>query len=889
MTLEVGKKLGPYEILSPIGAGGMGEVYRARDTKLGREVAIKVLPEAFAENEERLARFEREARLLASLNHPNIATLYGFEHSDGVHFLAMELADGETLAEQLQRGAIPLDDALPIFKQIAEALEAAHEKGIIHRDLKPANIKFSSEGKVKVLDFGLAKAMSGDPAKGEVSESPTITRDATATGVVLGTAAYMAPEQARGKPVDQRADVWAFGVVLYEVLTGKRAFAAEDVTLTLAAVVTSNPDLAVLPNAISPSLKLFLGRCLKKDPRTRVQAIGDMRLALEGAFDISLPEVTPPEVSRLRVAVPWLIAAGAIVVALWALVSERRVQNAVTTLPRPQRSFTIDSPEGTVFPRGIGPVIAISPDGETVVFSAENDQGRQLYRRALAEFEATPVRGTEGAPSMPFFSPDGRWVAFGDGTSNEMRRVPLEGGDPFLVCSQCGGDGHWSETRSIVFGVGGKRSVFRVPETGGDPEAIVEPMLERGIVAVNRPILLPGGAAVLFDINPFGCGGIGVVSLENQELIVVTENGTDPFYSPSGHILFGREHTLYAVPFDVSRLEVTGPETPVLSGVRVENGGAVQAKLSRNGTLVYLPADQIGTRLVLVDRDKGQIDRVLEEGRFFRAPRVSPDGRRIAVQINAGGSCDVWIHEAETLRPLTNTDDASNPIWTPDGRSISFSSRSNGSFAIQSVASDGAGEVLTLMTSNLPIRPEAWSQDGTHLIFREDSSTPDLFVTDIREPDSRTAYVVSDFSERSARLSPSGGWVAYVSNQSGSDEVYVRPFPGPGRERRVSPDGGEDPVWGRADTELVFRSVDTTGPVSVASLRLERSEIVEHVKALFDVEPYWSNPGQIDYDMYPDGRLLMLSQRDPAATRSRIHVIENWFLDLNQLAGENLR
>jgi serine/threonine-protein kinase len=572
MTLSAGTNLGQYEVVEAIGAGGMGEVYRARDTKLGREVAIKVLPDAFAENEERLARFEREARLLASLNHPNIAALYGLEQSDGVQFLVMELADGETLGERLRRGPIPVEDALPIFKQIAEALEGAHEKGIIHRDLKPANIKVSSEGKVKVLDFGLAKAMSGDPVKNELSESPTITRNATATGVVLGTAAYMAPEQARGKSVDQRADIWAFGVVLYEMLTGRHAFEAEDVTLTLAAVVTSEPDHTLLPSDLSPSLKRFLGRCLEKDPRKRVQAIGDMRLALEGAFETGFPRATSPVVPRHRVALPWLIAAGAIIVALWAIVSERRAQNAVTTLPRPQRSFTIDSVEGTIFPRGVGPVIAISPDGETVLYSAEGGQGRQLYRRSLADFEATPIRGTEGASRMPFFSPDGKWVAFGDSTLTEIKRVPLTGGEPFVVCNRCD-EGHWGDAGSIVFGRDG--TVFRVPETGGEPEAIVEPMPERGIVALARPNLLPGGASVLFDINPFDCGGIGVVSLESQELIVVTDNGTDPFYSPSGHILFARDRTLHAVPFDLARLEVTGPETPVLSGVRVENGGSV--------------------------------------------------------------------------------------------------------------------------------------------------------------------------------------------------------------------------------------------------------------------------------------------------------------------------
>jgi len=880
----IGRTLSHFEITAKLGEGGMGVVYRATDSKLGREVAIKVLPEAVASDPERLARFDREARVLAALDHSNIAAIYGLEEAEGRKLLVMQLAEGETLAERITRGPIPVDEAIPIALQIAEALETAHEKGIVHRDLKPANVKVTQDGQVKVLDFGLAKALEPEPdseSKQLLTQSPTLTAQMTGAGVLLGTAAYMAPEQARGKPVDTRADVWAFGVLLYEMLTGSHPFQDEDISLTLAAVMTSEPDLGQLPREVSPSLGAFLGRCLEKDPKERVQAMGDMRLALEGVFEGGAGHGTSPDVPWHRAALPWLIAVSATIVAIAVIVSERWARTDTAALPRPQRRFTIESAEGTTLPQGLGPAIALSPDGETVVYAAESEAGRQLYRRSLAHFDATPIRGTEGA-LMPFFSPDGKWVAFGNDTLTEIKRVPLSGGEAFTVCSQCA-DGHWGDDGSIVFDLDNV-SLSRVPEIGGEPEVLVEPMPELGIVKVGRPSLLPGGTAVLFDINPFECGGVGVVSLESQKLIVITDNGTDPFYSPTGHILFARERTLFAVPFDLASFELTGRETPVLSGVRVENGGTVQAALSRNGVLVYAaPGDEIGTQLVWVDRSSGQIERVLEEGRFFRAPRVSPDGRQIAVQINAGGSCDLWLREAGTLRPLTDTGQASNPIWTPDGRFVTFSSRSRGSFAIQSIPSDGAGEARTLLVSNLPIVPEAWSSDATQLIFREISSTPDLFVTDMREPGSKRAYVASDFSEHSATLSPSGEWVAYISDQIGSEEVYVRPFPGPGPERRVSRRGGEAPSWGRDDSELVFRSSDEDS-VLIASLRLDLTEVVVEERALFDAEPYWNPPGSASYDIHPQGqRLLMLNQRDPDATRSRLRVVENWFLDLREL------
>ena len=660
MPLSPGKKLAHYEIVEPIGKGGMGEVYRARDSKLGRDVAIKVLPDEFAQDEERLKRFQREAKVLASLNHPNIASIYGLELDEGIHYLVLELVEGETLAQRIARGAIPVAEALEIAKQITEALEEAHEQRIVHRDLKPANIKITPDGKVKVLDFGLAKAFAGETPEADSSMSPTLTRNATQMGVIMGTAAYMSPEQARGRTVDTRADVWAFGVVLYEMLTGRRPFHGEDVSLTLAAVMTFEPDFEGLPDDLSPLLKVFLARCLDKDPKRRVQAIGDMRLAIEGAFAIDALPVVAPAVPWRRAALPWATALGVLVVAIAVSVSGRWEQMDADA-ERRQRRFTIDTVEGTAVSKGVGTAIAVSPDGETVVYLADSGGGRQLYRRSLAELEATLIQGTQGA-RMPVFSPDGQWLAFNAGNQT-IKRVALSGGEPFTVCTECE-DGSWGDNGSIVFERGGKLGV--VPDTGGQPGVLIEPMPEQGVSTMSRPSLLPGATAVLFEIGSFQFGGVGVFSLESEQLIVVTENATDPIYSPTGHILFARERTLFAVAFDLERFRITGQAMPVLSGVRVENGGSVQAAISRDGLLVYIPAgDEIGTRLVWVDRS-GQVESALEEIRVFYAPRISPNGQHIAVQINDGGNSVIWIYHSGMSQRLTDTGRAANPVWTPD-------------------------------------------------------------------------------------------------------------------------------------------------------------------------------------------------------------------------------
>ena len=552
MALNPGTKLGVYEILSTLGSGGMGDVYRARDTKLGREVAVKVLPESLARDPERVARFEREARLLASLNHPGIATLYGFEVSDHVHYLVMELVEGETLAERIARHPVPIEEAISLFKQIAEAIEAAHEKGIVHRDLKPANIKVTPESVVKVLDFGLAKAFVEENASSELSQSPTITRHATATGAIMGTAAYMSPEQARGKTVDKRTDIWAFGCCLYETLTGKVAFLGETVSDTIVKILDKEPNWNALPEGAHT---LLIQKCLRKDPHRRLQAIGDVRIELEegtGVLAQGQEEAGQPRTSRLAV----LVAIVATAIAAWSLLSRR----SSTSMPNVRAAIPL--PEGAGLAVGNTAALAISPDGERTAFVASRDNTRQLYLRSLDEMEARLIEGTEGA-RMPFFSPDGRWLGFF--MDGELRKVPVTGGAVIQITAIRGSfrGASWGDDDRIVFTPSNNVGLARVSAGGDDFEWLTTPVRERGEKSHRFPEVLPGADAVLFtlgasDIERFDDAAIAVLSLETGEYRVLVEGGTNPRYSATGHLVYSHGDALLAVPFDVAELQLKG-------------------------------------------------------------------------------------------------------------------------------------------------------------------------------------------------------------------------------------------------------------------------------------------------------------------------------------------
>jgi serine/threonine-protein kinase len=641
MALEIGSRLGHYDVTALIGEGGMGQVYQATDTKLNRQVALKILPEAFASDPDRLARFQREAQVLASLNHPNIAQIHGLEDSEGTKALVLELVEGPTLADRIAQGPIPLDEALPIAKQIAEALEAAHEAGVIHRDLKPANIKVRDDGTVKVLDFGLAKAFQPDASDVSQSMSPTISLTAAATqmGMVIGTAAYMAPEQARGKLVDKRADIFAFGVVLYEMLTGQRPFQGEDVSLTLAAVMTFDADLDRLPETFSPTLKTYLARCLAKDPKERLRDIGDVRLAMEGAFETtvsaSIPEPTAAHPAAWRL-LPWVAAVLLAVItgiAVWSLMRPPAPRVERFAIPPP-------APETMGISQGRRD-IAISPDGSTVVYSVTGGSPFQLYVRPVDALTATPLVGGPGTQAYsPFVSANNAWVGFLDNADRRIKKVSILGGPRVDICDPGAAmlGATWAEDdTTIIFGNSVPSGLWRVSANGGEPEEVSTPDIEQG-VNHGWPRVLPGGRAVLFTIltsETVENAQIAMLDLDSGEHRVLFSGGSAPRYSPTGHIVYGVSGTLRAVGFDLNRLEVTNPNpVPVLDGVSMKPSGAANFDLAGDGSLVYVE----GTGGGVAPRTLVWVDRAGRE-EPLETPELAYEQPRIARRHASGGRC----------------------------------------------------------------------------------------------------------------------------------------------------------------------------------------------------------------------------------------------------------
>ena len=676
MPLTPGTTLGPYSVTAKIGEGGMGEVYRARDTKLDRDVALKVLPQAFTDDPDRLARFEREAKVLASLNHPNIGHIYGLEEAEGQKALVLELVEGPTLADRIKQGPIPIGEALPIAKQIAEALEAAHEQGVIHRDLKPANIKVRDDGMVKVLDFGLAKAFQPDASDVSASMSPTISLTAAATqmGMVIGTAAYMAPEQARGKQVDKRADIFAFGVVLYEMLTGQRPFQGEDVSLTLAAVMTFEPELNLLPETLSPTLKTYLIRCLAKDPKERLRDIGDVRLAMKGAFETTIgspletavPQVWPRPVPTLIIGVLIAMIAG---VGAWNL---KPAPDSSADLMR----FLIAPPEGVQFSNV---QYAVSPDGARLAFvglSTEDPGIRNLWVRDFGALEARMLPGTEGA-SFPFWAPDSRAVAFV--SAGELKRVDIDGGSPVSLAVGHEGsvaDGTWSTDGVILFSaLGDERGIFRVPENGGLVVQVTTLDESGGEIAHLHPRFLPGSQHFLYvarGATP-AASALYVSSVDAPSRTRLFSTNSKVEWVTTGHFLFLREGTLMAQRFDDENLELVGPSFPLGEQVRAnESNGWMGLSVSKNGLLGYRAGEAIDGRtssLGLVSRDGGEIERVTGPLYSPQSTRLSPDGRQIAIGTGEG---ELWIYNLDGRPPLPLVSTGASPVWTPDGGTILF-------------------------------------------------------------------------------------------------------------------------------------------------------------------------------------------------------------------------
>ena len=856
MSLSPGTRLGSYEVTGLIGQGGMGEVYRARDTRLGRDVALKILPEAFATDPERLARFQREARVLAALNHPHIATLHGFEDTAGRLAIVMELVEGPTLADRISHGPLPLDEALAIARQVAAALEAAHDQGVVHRDLKPANVKVKDDGTVKVLDFGLAKAMDTASASGDATDSPTITSPAmTMQGVILGTAAYMSPEQARGKRVDKRSDIWAFGCLSYEMVTGKRLFAGDDVTETIAAVVKIEPDLNLAPREV----RRLLRKCLEKDPKKRLRDIGD-------AWDLldSTSATTPPAARLSPLLIAGLLIAGAAVggIAIW-----------MGRAPGPTTAggitrFTETVAEGVL----VAPRVNVSPDGRAVVYSAIDRGERRLWLRSLDQLRPVPIGETQG--NDPVFSADGQSVVYRVGQL--LKRVSIEGGAsqtiatlPFDVLLGVA----WTDDGFMIVGTA-RLGLQRVPVGGGTPSALTTP----GSDLHGWPQTLRGGRSILYTQLPAGEAAALMVLDTSTGQSKRLLSGAAGRYVRSGHLVFFSEGSLWAAAFDLDRLEVVGTPRAVLAGLR----GSGAFDVSASGSLVYLPEAAGQARsLVWVDRD-GKETALPMEARPWSNPRLSPDDKHIAMPMRSEGF-DIWIWDVEGrgLRQLT-TDPTPNYLaaWAPDGKRLAFSVVAQGRTQLFWQAPDGSGKPQP-MTREPDLRsefPNAFARDGGLLAT---VGTTDIEV--IAPDGTRRMLVATEAVERNAAVSPDGRWFAYESNRSNRNEIYVRPYlNAQDPEWRVTRDGGITPVWSRDGKELYYWKFDgTTVAVHAVPITAQTTFAFGESRKLFS-GAYAQTSWDTSYDVARDGRFLMLKNIGSTA-RDEVVVVQNWIEELKRL------
>ncbi len=864
----------------------MGVVFRARDTKLERDVALKLLPEHFADDPDRLSRFRREAQVLASLNHPNIAQIYGFEDSGSTHCIVMELVDGETLHEHLARGPMTVEDAVPIARQVAEALEAAHERGIMHRDLKPANIKLTPDGKVKVLDFGLAKTYDATNTPQNPSNSPTLSAAQTMGGVIFGTVAYMSPEQARGRAADKRTDIWAFGCVLYEMLTGQPAFRGEDTTEILASVVKAEPEWERLPVNIPSNIRTLLSRCLQKDIKKRTRDAGDVVIELDqpAPVPIAPPAASPtiaPILSRRSVLVGLaglLIGSAIASLAVWRLkpLSTAPIGRFSIALPRGQRLAGLDLTAMT-----------FSGDGKRLAYVATTSGVEQLYLREVDSLEAKPLPGTEGARS-PFFSPDGQWVGFF--TTGTLKKVSVSGGPPVTLSrvEDGGRGGSWGSDGNIAFAAGYFSGLSLISAAGGSAQTLTRLDRQKAEGSHRFPHYLPGGGALLFTV---GTGGswddarIEILKLGTGEKKVLIEGGSDGRYVPTGHVVFLRGGNLMAVPFDLQRLEVTGAPIVLVESILPSrnNTGAAHAALADTGSLVYVPGDsKVSDRtLVWVDH-RGSEQPLPLPPRAYRNPRLAPDGKRLVLVVDEGNKGDVWISDLfrESLIRLTFDGVAQLPLWTSDGKKVTFMSNPAGRARnLFWKAADRTGNEERLTTSEHSQYPNSWSPDGETLAFTDIDPVTlmDIWILSIKNRQT-SPFLQTPFNEANLVFSPDGHWVAYQSDESGRDEIYVQPFSGPGSKELVSTDGGTEPVWSRDGRQLFYRNGDNMMSVSTTfqpTFRSSRPEV------LFE-RPYLLLPSYPNYDVAADGRFLVIKENEQLTSATVMNVVINWSEELKQ-------
>jgi serine/threonine-protein kinase len=876
----IGTKIGPYEVVAKLGEGGMGEVYRARDTRLNRDVALKTLPSAFTLDPERRARFAREAQVLASLNHPNIGALYGFEERGDVRALVLELVEGATLADLVASRSLPLVEALPIARQIVDALEAAHDHGVVHRDLKPANIKVTSTGIVKVLDFGLAKALASDSAGIDPAASPTVTSPGTRAGVILGTAAYMSPEQARGRPVDKRTDIWSFGCVLYEMLTGHRAFAGDNVTDLLAGIVTRDADLTALPADTPTGIRRLIRRCLEKDRARRLADIADARLEINDALDphATTPEAPAPPASRAKPSRwPIAVAAVAVLIAAASLTGWFRPRPAPTG---PKRFLVVAPASDPMIHESVGTQIAISPDGQYIAYVAGR-AGFGIYVRRINELEATQVPGTLGG-RQPFFSPDSRYIGFWSVGDGEIRRVALTGGPVVSVAKAPSGTFYgaaWGADDVIVFGSG---SLYRVPAGGGTPEPLTTIDPARGEAEHRWPEILPGGRAILYTAwgGSITRARIDAFAPGSRERTTLVEGATMPRVTSTGHLVYQQSNTLMAIAFDPTALTTSGRPIQLQEQVKTTNSGSADFAIATDGTLVLMSGTTTpDRRLMWVDR-QGSSRPLIDTLDDYWLPRLAPDGTRLAVGIRA----EIWAIELARRSRTRVTFETTTTLfpftWSRDGKRIIFSRVANKTgLDIHSASTDGTGQPELLLEGE----HRMWAINASPV--SDEISTYEQHPTTLRDiwiltaPGKRRPFLATPYQERAPRFSPDGRWIVYVSNDSGRDEVYVRAASGEGRRITVSTDGGSEPVWPAHAREIIYRNGSKVMSAPVTALSPE--PIVGEPRELFETTfeaDRGAGAANANYDVSADGQRFVMIQA-PAAPTSLV-VVLNWFEEL---------
>jgi serine/threonine-protein kinase len=909
MAIQIGTRIGSHEITALLGKGGMGEVYRARDTRLKREVAIKILPDEFSRDQDRVGRFQREAEVLASLNHPNIAAIHSLEEAGGSRYLVLELVEGETLEERLRRGPLPVEEALNISKNICEALEAAHEKGVVHRDLKPANVKITPDGKVKVLDFGLAKAMEGSQANAGLSNSPTLVNSFAATnaGVIIGTAAYMSPEQARGYAADQRSDIFSFGCVLYEMLTAQRAFDGETVTDILASVLAREPAFTLLPKDLNPRLSDFLRRCLEKNRKRRWHCVADLRAELESIA--TAPKAAPA--SEQRAAKPRPLWRRAIPLTATAILFSAIAGIAVWTLkpsaPLTVTRFPIAIPSGQLLFTAFSSM-GVSPDGTRIVYVAD----RRLYLRSVSDSEIRPIPGSEGPSSVysiysPVFSPDGLSIAFGDlaspnGAAATIRKIAVTGGAAVTIYSGTTPVGIDWDSHGIVFVqnsvAGAPVRILLLSPNGGTPQVLTT--LKQGEVGLNAQ-LLPGGRAVLFtmsnNLNDWQNAQVIAQDLKSGERKIVVQGGNAARYVPTGHIVYVLGGVLFAVPFDVRHLEVLGGATPIVEGVQRGNFGSANFAVSNSGSLAYIPgpastaAGAGAQNIGLIERTGEVKPLVLVPGSYVY-PRISPDGKRVAFGTDDGKESIIWVYDVaggSSMRRLTFNGRNRYPIWTADSQRVAFQSDRDGDRAIFWQRTDGTGtaERLTKPEKDIEHIPDSSSPDGKEFSFTAIAKgSGAVWIFSLQERKATVfAEAQASFIGRSA-FSPDGKWLAYQSSETGSERIFVQPFPATGTKYQISKDSGHHPLWSPDGKELFY----IPGPGQFLKMSITTRPEFTFGNPIPAPNGSFIEGGPAvprSYDITPDGKRFLgvvpiAAEQNGSPIQRQIQVVLHWFEELKQ-------